>query len=101
MYGIQLPGVDGSCGMVSVVPQANFDIGGLYSFLKEKLPSYAIPIFVRIQAGMTVTGTFKHQKVDLKKQGCDPSNDKVFWLKNGGYVLFSRPEFLNLMAGKL
>ena len=34
---------------------------------------YAVPVFVRILPQMDTTGTFKHQKVQLRKQGADPT----------------------------
>lgn len=43
----------------------------------------ARPLFIRKLAAMKITGTFKHQKAQLRKQGMDPTkvgNDKLwFW----------------------
>ncbi|KAJ3396987.1 hypothetical protein HDU92_001278 [Lobulomyces angularis] len=105
VYGIQIPGFDGQPPMVSITPRENekLDLSNLYSFLKPKLPSYALPLFVRIQKRMDITGTFKHQKVELRKQGCDPTkitNEDLFWLNNGTYINFGRNEYLQMMAGK-
>ena len=72
VYGVQIPGTDGRAGMASIVsnvPVDQFDLEGLASLLKKELPVYAIPVFIRIQTELEVTGTFKHRKVDLKKEG--------------------------------
>jgi len=39
----------------------------------RSLPSYARPVFVRIGVEIEITGTFKHRKVELVKQGFDPA----------------------------
>ena len=38
-----------------------------------QLPSYARPLFLRIQPEMDITSTFKHKKTELQKEGFDPS----------------------------
>ncbi|CAD7945061.1 unnamed protein product [Amoebophrya sp. A25] len=54
---------------------------------RKQLPAYAVPIFVRIlKTDMSHTATLKVQKVDLRKEGCDPSGcapDVLFWLEDG------------------
>jgi acyl-CoA synthetase (AMP-forming)/AMP-acid ligase II len=45
----------------------------LARYLRQELPPYAAPLFVRILPVQAVTGTFKYQKADLKKEGADPS----------------------------
>ena len=50
-----------------------FDLQGLRAFLVRELPNYARPIFIRIQPAIETTGTFKYRKVDLVRDGFDPS----------------------------
>ena len=42
---------------------------------------YAVPLFVRVQREMKITSTFKQMKVDLVKEGFDPSklNDAIYY----------------------
>ena len=42
---------------------------------------YAVPLFIRIQREMKMTSTFKQMKVDLVKDGFDPSklNDAIYY----------------------
>ena len=45
------------------------------------LPEYARPLFLRIKSEIDVTGTFKQKKVDLVRQGFDPSgtSDPIYF----------------------
>ena len=45
------------------------DIESLYSSFQSCMPSYAIPLFIRLKASLDKTGTFKYKKTDVKKQG--------------------------------
>ncbi len=76
VYGVQVPGADGRCGMASLVLRCavdEFDVAGFAKHLQEQLPVYAQPVFLRVRPELEVTGTFKQVKGDLKKQGFDPA----------------------------
>ena len=76
VYGVQIPGTDGRCGMAAVVlrvPLAELDLAGLASHLRAQLPAYAVPLFLRIEDALEVTGTFKQLKSELRRQGFDPA----------------------------
>ena len=47
--------------------------------------SYAVPVFLRVQPDIDVTGTFKMLKGDLRKQGYDinMTDDPIFVMKSG------------------
>ena len=47
------------------------DVAGLKAFLSTRLPAYAVPVFLRLQAGLDVTGTFKQRKPTLVAEGFD------------------------------
>jgi citronellyl-CoA synthetase len=72
VYGVEIPGTNGRAGMACVrldKPHDKFDWDGLAYYLKDELPPYAIPVFVRVNtAKMQTTGTFKHQKNHLKEE---------------------------------
>ena len=61
------------------------DLDRFSEFVKENLPSYAVPVFLRIQPDIDVTGTFKMLKGDLRKQGYDinMTDDPIFVMKSG------------------
>lgn len=73
VYGVKIEHVDGRAGMAAITPEPNFDISGLRAYLERELPAYARPLFVRMQPALETTGTFKYRKVDLVRDGFDPS----------------------------
>ena len=73
VYGVKVESLDGRAGMVAITPETGFDIAGLRAYLDRELPSYARPIFVRIQPAQETTGTFKYRKIDLVRDGFDPA----------------------------
>ncbi|KAK3296611.1 uncharacterized protein B0H64DRAFT_105649 [Chaetomium fimeti] len=108
VYGVQLPHHDGRAGCVAIVldtPQANARVlASLASHAREKLPRYAVPLFVRLvkEVGAQTTGTNKQQKHVLRQQGVDPSkaeDDALFWLKGGTYVPFRLTDWKALEQG--
>ena len=76
--------------MVAIVTKSDIDLENLYSHLKNSLPSYAMPIILRVKKEIEITGTFKHKKVDLVKEGYNPQDvsDPMFYIddKNGNYI---------------
>ena len=86
VYGVQVPGeADGRACMAALRGQdlqSREKLDALQSLCEKELPSYARPRFLRFLSDMDVTGTFKHQKVQLREQGFDPSKvpDPVYIL---------------------
>nr|CAI5826973.1 unnamed protein product [Callosobruchus analis] len=65
------------------------DKDALVQQLKTHLPSYAIPLFLRITRSVPMTGTFKIKKNELRKEGfSEVTGDEVYFLdmKFGKYV---------------
>lgn len=73
VYGVKIEHVDGRAGMAAITPEPQFDLQGLRAFLDRELPAYAHPLFVRIQPALETTGTFKYRKVDLVRDGFNPT----------------------------
>ncbi len=73
VYGVSVPGTDGRAGMAAITTNGDVDYDNLYAWLSEHLPKYAIPLFIRVQQEAETTGTFKYRKVELVKEGFDPS----------------------------
>jgi len=73
VYGVQVPGCDGRAGMASLTwKEGEFDGAGLARLLRDNLPAYAVPLFIRLRPEQEVTGTFKFRKVEVKQEGFDP-----------------------------
>lgn len=87
VYGVSVPGRDGRCGMLSCSLKngAVLDASGFAAHLRDALPRYAVPRFLRIRKEQDLTGTFKHQKSGLKADGYDPTriSDRLFLLEPG------------------
>jgi len=88
VFGVEIPGADGRAGMAAVTLQdgvAALDLEAFSTFLRSSLPPYAVPLFVRIQPDIDVTGTFKMVKGELRKQAYDVRSfeDPVFALLPG------------------
>ena len=84
VYGVPIPNTEGKAGMASVSlnPSKEFNIDDFSQFLVEVLPSYSIPVFLRICKELETTGSLKIRKVDLQKEGynIEEINDKIyFW----------------------
>jgi acyl-CoA synthetase (AMP-forming)/AMP-acid ligase II len=74
VYGVQVAGTDGRAGMASLTwKEGTFDGAGLANLLREVLPAYAVPLFIRLRPEQEVTGTFKFRKVEVKQEGFDPA----------------------------
>jgi citronellyl-CoA synthetase len=74
VYGVEIPNTNGRAGMASLKLEGsvdNFCFTNFVSQIKETTPEYAIPVFLRINQEVTVTGTFKHMKTPLKNMGFD------------------------------
>ena len=103
VYGIPLPGYDGKAGMAAITTDDDVDFDGMYAALGQKLPSYAIPIFIRVQRDAETTGTFKYRKVELVKDGfnIDEVNDPI-WMyhpERKTYVPFTQDRYESLRSG--
>lgn len=82
VYGVQVPGVEGRAGMAAIVqPEGGIDLNWFLSAIKNQLPSYAMPIFLRMVKELDITGTFKLKKLALQREGYDPNiiDDKMFF----------------------
>ncbi|CEG49860.1 acyl-synthetase [Plasmopara halstedii] len=74
IYGVQVPGTDGrACMAAMVFDDKLFKWMEFSKFVKQQLPSYAIPLFLRQVKTISVTGTMKQEKAKLRKEGMDPS----------------------------
>ncbi len=75
VYGVEVEGREGRAGMAALVAAEgrSFDGKAFHRFVSGGLPAYAAPVFVRLIDEPDVTGTFKHRKVELQREGFDPA----------------------------
>ncbi len=104
VYGVSVPGQDGRAGMAALVVAPGFDIAGLAVTLAGNLPSYARPLFLRIQPQIDITGTFKQKKGELVREGFDPQmlSDPLYFLDpaTGRYVRLDAARYADIAAGR-
>lgn len=105
IYGVAVPGADGRAGMASIIPGDGFDLKKLYDDTEKDLAPYARPLFVRMQGEMEITGTFKHRKVDLAKEGFNPAEvDEPLYFRDaeaGTYVPLDGALYEKIISGEV
>jgi citronellyl-CoA synthetase len=86
-YGVEVRNTNGRAGMAAITPAeslATLDFSELLTFVRERMPAYAVPLFLRVKVKMETTGTFKYQKTRLKDEAFDPGrtgDDPIYaWL---------------------
>ena len=86
------------------VDKDTFNISGLGKHVSERLPSYALPIWIRILEEVAVTATFKHQKVTLRNEGMDINKVKdvlyMFNFDTKTYEIFDKKKYDEVVSGK-
>lgn len=106
VYGVEVANTNGRAGMACIrlacAPE-DFDFQALLTHLRQELPAYAVPLFLRLSAEMETTGTFKHKKAPLKEQAydLDRCSDPLYaWLPGSDcYVPLNRELHAAISAG--
>ncbi|OHV04223.1 long-chain-acyl-CoA synthetase FadD6 [Mycobacterium talmoniae] len=105
VYGVEIPRTGGRAGMAAVKLRdgAEFDGGALARTVYDRLPSYALPLFVRVVESMEHTTTFKSRKVELREQAYGPDIEDPLYVLAGrdeGYVPYYADYPDEVAAGK-
>jgi fatty-acyl-CoA synthase len=101
VYGVSVPGADGRAGMAAVKlrPSSTLDGPGLARHLIDRLPPYAVPLFLRVVDEVEQTATFKSRKGKLREEGYEVGSVYVLSGRDRGYVP-AYPEYVDeLSAG--
>jgi fatty-acyl-CoA synthase len=105
VYGVAIVGQEGRAGMAALVFDGNLDLAAFRAHVVGHLPEYARPLFVRIKNEIDVTGTFKQKKVDLVRQGFDPSgtSDPIYFNDpaSQSFVRLDPDLYARLQAGQV
>ncbi|HVX99207.1 MAG TPA: long-chain-acyl-CoA synthetase [Pseudorhodoplanes sp.] len=104
VYGVHIPNYDGRAGMAAVVCEA-CDLKGLYRHITQALPDYARPVFIRMRTALEVTSTFKQKKIDLVRDGFDPTAvyDPIYFRDDDAetFVPLDKPLYDSICSGKM
>ena len=102
VYGVQVDSAEGKAGMAAINVSSEINFSSFIEHVNENLNSFQRPYFLRLTSDMKTTGTFKHQKEDLKKQGFDPNliSDKLYFYQKDSYVEIDNNLFKRIHSGE-
>ena len=102
VYGVQVDSAEGKAGMATMSVSEEFSFESFTHHVNENLNSFQRPCFLRLSNEMKTTGTFKHQKEDLKKQGFNPESidDKLFFYQNDNYIEIDSSLYQRIQSGE-
>ncbi|XP_071322666.1 long-chain fatty acid transport protein 6 [Trachinotus anak] len=106
VYGVEIPGHEGRAGMAAMIVRPGFTFDGkkLFEHVKRDLPTYAHPLFIRLQEIMETTSTFKQQKFQLVQSGFNPStiSDPLYVLdyQQKNYIPLTDSIYQSILAGE-
>jgi len=97
VYGVRVPGTEGRAGMAALelAGAATFDPAAFCRHARERLPEFALPLFLRLTPATDLTASFKLRKTELRRAGYDPAatSDPLFVLdETAGRYLPLRPD---------
>ncbi|MBD3792085.1 MAG: AMP-binding protein [Campylobacterales bacterium] len=106
VYGIALPHIEGKIGMASLVSSEPFgteEANNLYTKLKEKVASYALPYLLRVQREKhRTTSTLKIQKAHLAKEGIERFQEMPHYILLGeGYRPLDAQTYQGIIDGRI
>ncbi|KAI4176012.1 MAG: hypothetical protein LQ343_001294 [Gyalolechia ehrenbergii] len=111
VYGVDLPHHEGKAGCATVKCNDGVEadwktLNGVAAHARERLPRYAVPLFLRVTKSMQATGNNKQQKHILRAQGVQPATirsngDQIYWLKGWTYEIFDDDDWRTLEAGQV
>lgn len=103
VYGVSVPKADGKAGMAYIETTEGFSVDLLLGEAKKSLPSYAMPLFLRLGGEAQVTETFKHKKNEMASSGFDPaaSEDLLYVLVGGSYRKLDNAIYQQLQSGQI
>jgi fatty-acyl-CoA synthase len=103
-YGVRVPGTDSRAGMAAIVAGDGFDFEAFAEHLSQRLPSYAIPLFLRLSQPLDATETFKQKKQQLVRDGFDPGRviDPLFLRdESGSYRPLDARLYASIVQGSI
>jgi len=85
VYGVAVPGSDGKAGMAAVTMVGDaLDLKSIAAHLNNRLPGYAVPVFIRVVDELDHTSTFKAQKTRLRALGTTATGEPIYRLSADG-----------------
>ncbi|CAG2119329.1 unnamed protein product, partial [Medioppia subpectinata] len=106
VFGVTVGQSEGKAGMAVINANSDeIDLQELAQQLSKRLPSYAIPLFIKLTADIEVTGTFKLIKYKLQNMGFTPQSNDDFiavYDKNiNSYKRMTNEIYESIISGEL
>ncbi|XP_014489435.1 PREDICTED: long-chain fatty acid transport protein 4 isoform X3 [Dinoponera quadriceps] len=105
VYGVEIRGTEGRAGMAAIYDESGtLNVNKLSTDIKELLPTYARPQFIRILTKIDLTGTFKLKKKDLQEEGYNPYKiqDKLYYFDAKlGYLSLTSEIYDQIQQGRI
>jgi len=107
VYGVTIPGKDGRACCAAIVPKdgEDVDLESVQKVSELQLPAYARPLFIRVLPKLSTTGTFKHQKNELRDEGFDVVSkvkDTMYFLDDTKkkYIPLDKDVYQHIVGGQ-
>lgn len=107
VYGVSIPNTEGKAGMAAINLKSSlkFEITDFSRFIREVLPSYSIPVFIRIcEDDLEITGPYKIKKTNLRREAYDIEliTDNIFlWnQQDRRYIFLDNEIYHELINGQ-
>jgi acyl-CoA synthetase (AMP-forming)/AMP-acid ligase II len=107
VYGVSIPNTEGRAGMaaINLKPSLKFEIADFSQFILDVLPSYSIPVFIRIcEDDLEITGPYKIKKTNLRREAYDIEliSDNIFlWnQQDRKYIFLDNDIYHELINGQ-
>ena len=105
VYGVEIPGHEGRAGMAAIAADGAIDLAALRQHIRDHLPAYARPRFLRICPAIDITSTYKQTKLRLAAEGFDPARiDDALYLDDQAGAELRRVDtalHARILAGEL
>ncbi len=103
-FGVAIPGQEGRAGMAAMAAGPGFDLAALRRHVHKNLPPYARPVFIRLCASITRTGTFKLSTGALAAEGYRGVDIEQLWFDasaSQAYIPCTAGLLANIESGRL
>lgn len=117
VYGVAIPNHEGRAGCAALQLDEGaskpVNYNELLQYVRQELPKYAVPVFLRISKASSHIHNHKQNKVPLRKEGIDPAllgsahpegkDDIIYWIspgKNDEYVPFNLQSWEAISQGR-
>lgn len=117
VYGVTVPNHEGRAGcaalLIDPAQRDTFDFSGFIRHARERLPKYAVPVFMRLVQASDHMHNNKQNKVPLREEGIDPAkrgekipsgkDHKFLWVRpdQDSCVEFTGADWERLVGGQV